>query len=422
LFDYVVKDGDTFYSLTKSADVTQEQLVQMNPELSDGLREGMTIKIPVDLSATRSVTTKNISDLTATLSKKNKKHLVLMIPFNVAKIEMDSLKSLNSKFKDDKFLNMTLDFYSGALMAIDSAKTLGLNVDVSIFDSEETKNTTSAIATLEEKAPDASAVIGPFFQANVEKVAAALEGKNIPVISPLSKDDLKSNSNLFNSMPSEDFRKKAIFEYMNGKNGTIIAIVEPEKAEVSQFIKSNYSNVQWVGLSAKNTFVSDSIKKHLVKNKTNFVVMESEKYYTIQTTISALLSAMKDFTVQLVVIEPNKMLDFEEISLNNLIKLKLTYPSLIKEIDSPKGMQFEKEYRKINKVTPNQFAIRGFDVTFDALLRLSQEASFEETAQATASEHVESKFEYAKISNGGYQNKGVYILTYQPDLTIKQAQ
>ena len=69
----MVKDGDTFYSLTKSADVTQEQLVQMNPELSDGLREGMTIKIPVDLSQTRSVT-KSTSDLTATLSKKNKKH------------------------------------------------------------------------------------------------------------------------------------------------------------------------------------------------------------------------------------------------------------------------------------------------------------------------------------------------------------
>lgn len=421
LFDYVVKDGDTFYSLTKSADVTQDQLVQMNPELSDGLREGMTIKIPVDLSIARSVT-KSTSDLTATLSKKNKKHLVLMIPFNVAKIEMDSLKSLNSKFKGDKFLNMTLDFYSGALMAIDSAKTLGLNVDVSIFDSEETKNTTSAIATLEEKAPDASAVIGPFFQANVEKVAAALEGKNTPVISPLSKDVLKSNNNLFNSMPSEELQKKAIFDYMKSKNGNIIAMVEPEKAEVAQFIKSNYSNVQWVGLSAKNTFVSDSIKKHLVKNKTNFVVMESEKYYTIQTTISTLLAAMKDFTVQLVVIEPNKMLDFEEISLNNLIKLKLTYPSLSKENDTPNGIQFEKEYRRINKVAPNQFAIRGFDVTFDALLRLSQETSFEETAQATASEQVESKFDYAKNANGGYQNKGVYILTYQPDLTIKQAQ
>jgi len=421
LFDYLVKDGDTFYSLSKSMDVTQEQLVQLNPELVSGLREGMSLKVPVDLSVVRLVS-KNTSDLTATLSKKNKKHLVLLIPFNVAKIETDSLKSLNSKFKDDKFLNMTLDFYSGALMAIDSAKALELNVDVSIFDSEETKNSTSAVNTIEEKAPDASLIIGPFFQTNVVKVADALKEKNIPVISPLSKDVLKPNKNAYNSMPSDECQKKAIFDYMNGKSGNIIALVEPEETEVSQFIKSNYSTVKWVGLSTKNTFVSDSIKKHFVKNKTNFLVMESEKYYTIQTTISTLLAAMKEFTVQLVVIEPNKMLDFEEISLTNLIKLKLTYPSLSKENDSAKAIQFEKEYRKLNKVTPNQFAIRGFDVTFDALLRLSQEASFEETTITSSSEQIESKFDYVKNSNGGYENKGVYIVSYQTDLTIKQSE
>jgi hypothetical protein len=34
---------------------------------------------------------------------------------------------------------MTLDFYAGALIAIDSAKTMGLPIDVEIYDSQETK-------------------------------------------------------------------------------------------------------------------------------------------------------------------------------------------------------------------------------------------------------------------------------------------
>lgn len=42
---------------------------------------------------------------------------------------------------------MTLDFYSGALVAIDSAKTLGLNIDVKIFDSQENKTSTSVSST-----------------------------------------------------------------------------------------------------------------------------------------------------------------------------------------------------------------------------------------------------------------------------------
>ena len=421
LFNYTVKDGDTFYSLTKSLDLTQEELTKLNPELSDGLKEGMTLKIPVDLSSVSSPS-KASTNLVNTISKNDKKHLVLLIPFNVSKIEMDTVKSLNSKFKDDKFLNMTLDFYSGVMMAIDSAKVLGLNVDVSIFDSEETKTTTSAVSTLQNKASNADAVIGPFFQANVEKVAQSLESKKVPVISPLSKEVSTSYANLYNSMPSEYAQKKAIFDYMNGKNGNVIALVDADKTNSKTFISEYGKNVKWVGLSSKGTFVSDSIKKHFVKDRMNFVVMESEKYETIQTTLTSINSSLKEYSAQLVVLEANEMLDFEEISLNSLVKSKLTYPSLYRENESAEAIQFEKSFRKKNKVLPNQFATRGFDLTFDTMLRLSQGKPFEETIQDAASEQVESKFDYTKNSNGGYLNKGVYILTYQPDLTIKEAQ
>lgn len=421
LFNYTVKDGDTFYSLTKSLDLTQEELTKLNPELLDGLKEGMTLKIPVDLS-TVSSPSKASTNLVNSISKNDKKHLVLLIPFNVSKIEMDTVKTLNSKFKDDKFLNMTLDFYSGVMMAIDSAKVLGLNVDVSIFDSEETKTTTSAVSTLQNKASNADAVIGPFFQANVEKVAQSLESKKVPVISPLSKEVSTSYANLYNSMPSEYAQKKAIFDYMNGKNGNVIALVDADKTNSKTFISEYGKNVKWVGLSSKGTFVSDSIKKHFVKDRMNFVVMESEKYETIQTTLTSINSSLKEYSAQLVVLEANEMLDFEEISLNSLVKSKLTYPSLYRENESAEAIQFEKSFRKKNKVLPNQFATRGFDLTFDTMLRLSQGKTFEETIQNAASEQVESKFDYAKNSNGGYLNKGVYILTYQPDLTIKEAQ
>ena len=74
-------------------------------------------------------------------------------------------------------------------MAIDSAKTLNLNIDVQIFDSQETKNSTNAISVItNNNLQNSDAIIGPFYQDNVEKVAAFLESKNVPIISPLSKD------------------------------------------------------------------------------------------------------------------------------------------------------------------------------------------------------------------------------------------
>jgi hypothetical protein len=401
--------------------LSQEKLTELNPDLNNGLKEGMKLKIPIDLSSI-STPSKPTTNLLTSLSNKNKKELVLLLPFNMSKIKMDSLKPLNAMFKEDKFLNMTLDFYSGVLMAIDSAKVLGLNVDVSIYDSEETKTTTTAVTTVQEKAQNASAVIGPFFQSNVEKVALALESKNIPVISPLSKEVAASYTNLYNSMPSGEPQKKAIIDYMNAKNGNIIALMETSSADNKQFVSINARNAKWVGLSAKGNFVSDSIKKHFVKDKINFVVMDAENYNNIQTTISTMIATQKEYLMQLVILEPNEMLDFEEISINNLVKLKLTYPSLNRENETAEATLFEKVYRKKNKVIPNQFATRGFDLTFDTMLRLSQDQSFVETIENTVSEQVENKFDYTKNASGGFNNKGVYILTYQPDLTIKQAQ
>ncbi len=97
---------------------------------------------------------------------------------------------------------MTLDFYAGSLVAIDSAKVLGLNVDVSIFDSQETKNS-SAINSIirDNNLQDSDVVIGPFYQSNVEKAAELLLPNQVAIISPLSKDPGVSYPNIFQSIP-----------------------------------------------------------------------------------------------------------------------------------------------------------------------------------------------------------------------------
>jgi hypothetical protein len=60
------------------------------------------------------------------------------IAFYISRIE----SSTNTRtFKKDKFFKHDFRFYAGALIAIDSAKTLGLPIDVEIYDSQETKNT-----------------------------------------------------------------------------------------------------------------------------------------------------------------------------------------------------------------------------------------------------------------------------------------
>lgn len=419
--NYEVKPKETLYGLTKKFGMSQDELIALNPELKEGVREGMTLKYPANTTLLEG-TNKEMANLSKKLTTQNKKQLVLLLPFNISKIEGDTVNSTASRLKTDKFLNMTLDFYSGALMAIDSAKTLGMNIDVKIYDSQETKSS-SAVATVIQQygVNKADVVIGPFYQANVEKTADILNKDNVPVISPLSKEAGKLYSNLLQSMPSNELVKSSMMEFIRSKNGNIAAIVDPKKISTRQYLTDNYKEVKLVALNEKGLLVAEGVTKNLVKGKINYIILDSEKTGLILNTLNVLIALMPEYQIQLVILEKNNTLDFEEIPLAKLAQLKMLYPSLTKDNDTPEATIFEKAYKEKNKIFPNQYATRGFDVTFDTMLRLSQDKSFAESIEATATEQVENKFEYEKMALGAHVNKGFYILYYDTDLSVKEA-
>ncbi|MXO05509.1 LysM peptidoglycan-binding domain-containing protein [Flavobacterium sp. HBTb2-11-1] len=453
--DYQVKPKETFYSLGRVFHLSQDELVALNPSLSEGVKEGMVLKVPAgyvapapiiaaqvpDKPADSSVnkptessgggikivdkvkSTENenveIVELTKKKGVNERKKVVLLLPFNLAKVQSDTSGTAN-RIKNDKFLNMTLDFYSGALMAIDSAKTLKLPIDVAIYDSQETK-TTSNVVGLTPKLQDADAVIGPFYQSNAETAANMLRSYNVPVISPLSKDSANPIDNLYQTIPSNDVIKNAVFDYMRSKNGNIVAVVDKKKESVINYIKQNQKGVAFASLTETGGLDVANLKSLLIPNRLNYVVMETGNTAMVKATIKALLDSQKTCQVQLVILEPNSTLDTDEINFDNLVKLKLMYPSVTRESDEQPVLIYEKQYRLKNKANPTTYATRGFDVTFDTMMRLMQGKTFQETADLMTTQQVDNKFQYYRKEDGGHANKGVYILYYDSDLTLKVA-
>ena len=424
--NYEVKPKETLFSLSQMFDITQEELLILNPTLKQGVKVGMILKVPgkgsiVAQPAATGTPNAKLADLSKSLKIQDKKQLVLMLPFNATKIQGDTLKTIAMRLKKDAFLNMTLDFYSGALIAIDSAKSLGLNIDVKILDSEESKTSSNVAALVQNNnLTNADAIIGPFYQQYVEKVAELVGKNNVPVISPLSKEIGKPFANLYQAMPPSDCSKSAMFDFMKSKNGNIIIVSDPKKIANKEFINKNYPGSKFVNITEIGALDVDNLKSLLVKDRTNYVILDTEKTGMILSTTNALLAEMSNFQIQLAIIEPNETLDFEEISLKRLTILKMLYPSFTRDNTSAEAVAFENAYKRQNKIFPSQYATRGFDITFDTMLRLSQGKSFDASVTEDRTEQVESKFEYAKKESQGYVNKGVYILEYQDDLSVKQ--
>lgn len=429
LVDYEVQPKETLYSLSKKFDIAQADLITLNPDLQDGLKIGMILKVPSNGTGTyvskakdSVLVAKNKVNLIASVDKSKQKNMVLLLPFNLTKIETDSVKTKTEQLKTNKFLNLTLDFYAGAQMAIDSAKVLGLPVNVKVYDVESTKYSSNVASIISKNNfENVDVVVGPFQNSVVETTAQLLGKYNIPVISPLSKERGLPMDNLYYSIPSEELLKVSMFNYFKAKNGNVVAIISSKKTTSKEYISANHPEVKHAAFNDKGALDVALLKTQLVKGQKNFVLMEIEKASTILNITNILKGLQKEYDIQLAVFELYDALNFEEIPMKNLTDLKLLFPSTTKVAETPEEKIFEKQFKKINNIYPNAAAKKGFDVTFDAMLRICQPEGFVKSAATTKTEYIENAFDYSS-NNGMITNNATYLLYYDSDLTIKQAQ
>jgi LysM repeat protein len=417
---YTVKPKETLYSLLKNLNISREDLFKLNPDLSEGLKEGMVLKLPTMKTVRDTVYSMNTKvELVTTLDKTKRKNLFLLIPFNMSKIESDSSRTVREQISKSSFLNITLDFYAGAMMAIDSAKVLGLPVNIKILDVESIKNSSNVAAIIaKNNISKADAVIGPLQYSQVEITADLLSAYNVPVISPLSKEIGKAIPNLYYSVPSEDILMNKLFMYFKEKEGNVVAVVSPKKASTTTFLTTRYPDVKFVGTIENGVLDIANIKSLLVKGKKNFVILDSEKASHIISTTNTLIKLKSEYDIQLVVLELYETLNFEEIKMSNLTSLNMMFPSTRKTAETANDKIFIKKFKAKNKVAPNAIVSRGFDVTFDTLLRLCQEEGFT-SSLSSMTEYFENSFNYVN-DKGKNINNAVYLMQYEEDLTIKQ--
>ncbi|OGS72554.1 MAG: hypothetical protein A3G95_01845 [Flavobacteria bacterium RIFCSPLOWO2_12_FULL_31_7] len=420
---YAVQQGETLFSISRKFGISVDEITKKNPAVSTGLTVGMELLLPEKKEISSTIQSdaadglKKKLNLLETANKTKQRNLVLLMPFNINRIEKDSAKTKTEYLKTDKFLNITLDFYAGALKAIDSAKVLGLPINAKVYDAETSKYS-SNVATIikNNNFSNVDVVIGPFTNSHVETAGQLLD-RNTAIISPLTNETGKGGSNVFYAMPNETIQKQQLLSYLKSKSDAIFAIHSAAKTSLSSYFASNYPEVKSSSFNDKGLFDYTVFKTTLQKGKKNFVILDSDKIMQVISVVNNLIKLKKEFDIQLVVIERNDALDFEEIPSKNLAALQMLYPSAIRENESIEASNFAKAYRKDNKVQPNQYATRGFDVTFDAILRMCQEEGFIKSAESQGSEQIESQFNYS--NNNNY---GVYMMYYNSDLTIKQAQ
>ena len=133
---------------------------------------------------------------------------------------------------------------------------------------------------------------------------------------------------------------------------------------------------------------------------------------------------VKPLIFDIVLYTTNKSSAFEDetnVSNIHLSNLKFHYPSPNRSFDASMVNSFVKKYVSIYGVTPSKYATRGFDLTFDILLRLASGDDLYSASQSDVeTEYVENKFRYSKKLFGGFYNEAVYVVKYE-EMAIVEA-
>ena len=180
---YKVLPKEGFYRLKLKLGVEQDELEALNPGLEEtGLKEGMILKVPYSaVMGISEMEDLDVDHLSNKINDYGQKHIAIMLPFRLNRVTFDSIAETKDQIKRDPYLNTSLDFYSGVLVALDSLKKLGVNLKVDVYD---TKNQISEVQRIinSNNFEGVDAVIGPLMPNNFDKAASDLSRLNIPLI------------------------------------------------------------------------------------------------------------------------------------------------------------------------------------------------------------------------------------------------
>ena len=429
---YTVLPKEGFYRIKLKTGLTQEQLEKLNPELeASGLKEGMVLKIPFKaenstIEGVVSETKSNLEEVNLTNVTKDRstKTVAVMLPFGLHKVNTDSIYDTKKQIKEDRYLSVSLDFYSGVKVALDSLKDLGVNLKVDVYDTQNRESKVASILS-SNNFSDTDVVIGPLMPKLFNTVASRLKSDNVAVVSPLTKT-VDLGENVFQTRPSEKMIEDAVINHFQKDSTAHFVIISDSKHKsVSDKLKTIFSRASVLSSrkerkSGKDAFyVLDQDVVSVLKPGQNIVFLETDNPGFISNVASILNSKINNQTkIILTTTKKDRAFEDEEVRNTHLSNLQFTYADINKSFNEDENNSFAKRYKNQFNELPNTYAVRGFDITMDVVLRLvTSEDLYNSVISAGLTTYVENKFSYKKKLFGGYYNDAIYILKYQ-DLKI----
>ncbi len=460
---YQVEKGETLFSLASRFGVEVGDLKKANPSLlSRSLETGEIILIPqrigksAENSATKSQVAITAEELVTTncqpiKGKKNQKYKVglllpLYIPGNGQFEAVSANKALltrkisitnqplitstdtgvivNGTNIDQKAISY-LEFYEGALLAIDSLQRSGMNIELLVFDVTNQQMINSLL--LLDEFRELNLIIGPVLPELQESVSSFAAKNRIPMISPLSVTGSfeRTNSYYFKVNPDKDYQTEQAAVYIasefRNKNFILLQLdgkSTSAEAKLGQLAKERLSGSLFHEYSFQKQGVN-SIKSLLDETGENIFFIPSDNEAQVSIAVTNLNALAENYNIVLMGTPTLTKLKSLQTESFHRIRLRYLTPYFI-DYNKPLVRRFVSHYRETFSTEPTQFSFQGFDVSFYFLNALNRfGADFRNCVPNYPMELTQMDFNFRKVAPmGGFMNHSLFVNSYERNFDI----
>ena len=474
-----VEKGETLFSLASRFDIEVSELKKANPSLFErSLETGEIILVPKSseaanrtkaeqepesgmvAEASKDIEPGNCNPINGDNHQKYKVALLLPLylqgnnPINPSELNEGVLlneidfsqlsKPLNTVNTDsivvtngisiDPKAESFLEFYQGALLAIDSLQQKGMNIELCVFDASN-QNMINGLLQL-DVFRELDLIIGPVYHELQESVASFAAKNRIPMVSPLASTGNYEQNNpyYFKVNPTKEYQVEQTAQYIannfRDKNFVMLTMaansnsIEARLAEVGkeklmaarQLTKINKNlfheyNFQTQGLN--------SAKSLLDETDENIFMIPSDNEAQVSVAVTNLNALAENYNI--VLIGTSNLPKLKSIQTENYHHIRLRYlsPTFV-DYTKPLVSRFIGRYRETFLGEPSQFSHQGFDVSYyflSALYRYGKD--FKDCLPQYPMELTQMNFSFKRVAPmGGYMNQSLFVTSYERNYDI----
>lgn len=415
---HIVKQEETIFGICKQYQITQEDLIKANPDVANGLMAGKILRIP--LNATEVAEINTADSISTSLEKvfnsepKTSIECALALPWNFAKVTETSKIDANT----ERFI----EFYNGMLLAVDTLRKTGLNINLRVYDSGKTDAEAQTLVSYNElKSMDF--IIGPAYQSQIKTMADFALANNVKLVIPFTSksEEVKNNASVFqiNAPQNESAADVALQIAQNFKdyNVVIVSFSDPKYNDKAVWADTLKFTLDAMGVKNKDVVFSNytELKKTVDKKKKNLIFPVTTNQVALNQ-ILPIINMLKAKDTEIAVFGFNEWQNYNSISKELFhYDTYFTSPFFI-DFKSEETIKFLKKYRSYYNAEPTNshpmYAILGYDMMMyfcESMQKYGHD--FEWALDKIAPSTLQSDFKFNRVGEtGGFINSRHFII------------